>query len=144
MHSPYCLGNKTVWESDDARMVKTMEVNYVAHIWIIKAFLPEMLKRNDGHLVSIASVAGLIATPGMVNYAASKHAAVALLAGLRLELAKAGHTGIHTSTMMPAHIDTKLFEGFATSPLSPTLSPEYVAEMTVTAVERNEVCPAIP
>jgi len=40
-------------------MEKTMAVNATSHFWTIKAFLPEMLARNSGHIVTIASAAGL-------------------------------------------------------------------------------------
>jgi all-trans-retinol dehydrogenase (NAD+) len=35
-----------------------MDVNTTAHFWTAKAFLPEMIKENKGHLVTIASAAG--------------------------------------------------------------------------------------
>ena len=36
----------------------TLDVNFTSHLEILKAFIPAMAKRNDGHIVSIASILG--------------------------------------------------------------------------------------
>ena len=38
----------------------TMNVNAMAHFWTCKAFLPSMIQRDHGHIVSIASLAGKV------------------------------------------------------------------------------------
>jgi all-trans-retinol dehydrogenase (NAD+) len=45
---------------------------------ILKAFLPSMLETNHGHIVTIASGAGLTGIPYLVDYCSSKFAAVGL------------------------------------------------------------------
>ena len=45
----------------------------------VKAFLPEMLEKDHGHIVSIASSAGLVGVNGLADYCASKFAAVGKL-----------------------------------------------------------------
>jgi all-trans-retinol dehydrogenase (NAD+) len=47
-------------------------------IKIIKAFLPSMLENNHGHIVTIASAAGLTGLASLVDYCSSKFAAVGL------------------------------------------------------------------
>lgn len=47
-------------------------------IQILKAFLPAMLDNNYGHIVTIASGAGLTGASGLVDYCSSKFAAVGL------------------------------------------------------------------
>lgn len=49
-----------------------LQVNAIAHFWTIKAFIPEMAANNHGHLVTIASSAGLVAVDGLADYCASK------------------------------------------------------------------------
>jgi hypothetical protein len=53
-----------------------MDVNAMAHMWLAKAFLPDMIKTNCGHIVTIASAAGLCGVNGLADYCASKFAAV--------------------------------------------------------------------
>lgn len=52
----------------------------------VKAFLPAMMEKNRGHIVSIASLAGHIGVPKLVDYCASKFAAVGFDEALRMEL----------------------------------------------------------
>ena len=49
----------------------------------VKSFLPAMLKKNRGHLVSIASAAGLTGTPRLADYCASKFAIVGFEESIR-------------------------------------------------------------
>lgn len=52
----------------------------------VKAFLPEMLEENKGHIVSIASLAGHVGVSKLVDYCTSKFAAVGFDEALRIEL----------------------------------------------------------
>lgn len=65
---------------------KSLVVNLECHFWLIKEFLPAMIKRDKGHVVSIASMAGCGGYPTMCDYSASKFGAVGLNESLRLEM----------------------------------------------------------
>ena len=78
-------------DAPDELIEKTFQVNTLAHFWLVKSFLPGMLERNSGHIVSIASAGGLAATPRMSDYCSSKFAVVGFDESLRLELKKKGH-----------------------------------------------------
>lgn len=52
----------------------------------VKAFLPAMMEDDKGHIVSIASLAGHVGIPKLVDYCASKFAAVGFDEALRMEL----------------------------------------------------------
>lgn len=154
--SVWCLVNNAgivtgtpFMETDDARIVKTFEVNTFAHFWTCKAFLQDMLDANDGHLVSIASVASFFAAPQMVDYAASKFAARGFAEGLRMELRKMGKDGITSTCICPGHIKTDMFKGFSMAGvlgdgLVPSLEPAYVAQMTVYAVTHGREVMLLP
>ena len=59
--------------------VKDMfQVNVFGLVACTKAVLPYMVKRNEGHIINIASLAGKIATPKSSAYAATKHAVLDL------------------------------------------------------------------
>jgi len=78
---------------------------------IIKAFLPDMIKKDRGHLVSIASLAGLGGIPKLTDYCASKFAAVGLMEALYIELHSEGRKNIHCTTICPYFINTGMFNG---------------------------------
>ena len=80
----------------------------------MKAFLPAMVARNSGHIVSIASSAGLFGVTGLADYCASKFAAVGFDESLRFELEAMGKTGVHTTVVCPYYINTGMFDGVRT------------------------------
>jgi len=133
-------------DTPDERIIKTFEVNILAHFWTVKAFLPGFCARNNGHIVSVASVAGMIGSQRLVDYSASKFAAVGFAEALRNEIqSDPTVSGVHTSLICPAHIKTALFKGFK-QPLVPSLEPVEVAEAIVASIENNTpmmVMPAI-
>merc|ERR1711871_1907076 len=128
---------KTLLECPDELMEKTMQVNSIAHFWTLKAFLPSMIERNSGHIVTIASMAGVGGASGLVDYCASKFAAVGLDESLRMELSKLNKTGVHTTCICPFYINTGMFDGVKTRfPfLLPILNPQDVAVDVVRCVE---------
>jgi len=78
----------------------------------LKNFLPAMVQRNHGHIVTIASMAGLIGASGLVDYCTSKFANVGFAESLGLELMKDNKDGIDTTIVCPHLIHTGMFEGF--------------------------------
>jgi len=58
------VSGKPILEISDQMMKKTLEVNTLGHLYTIREFLPDMIRLNKGHVVSICSLAGVIATPG--------------------------------------------------------------------------------
>ncbi|KAJ0405121.1 hypothetical protein ATCC90586_009692 [Pythium insidiosum] len=131
------VDGKPILETSDSMIVRTMNVNATSHFWTIKAFLPGMLKRDRGHIVSIASAAGIFGCAGMVDYCASKFAAVGLMVSLRQELQAMGRN-INLTLVCPSFINTGMFEGVKPPLFTTLLSPEYVAEMIVAAIRRNQ------
>ncbi|KUF89602.1 SEC1 family transporter SLY1 [Phytophthora nicotianae] len=132
------VGGRPLLESSDAMIERTIAVNTTSHFWTIKAFLPMMSKRNKGHIVSVASAAGIFGSPGMVDYGASKFAAIGLMLSLRQELHAMGLFGVHTTIVCPGFITTGMFEGVRPPPFTRWLTPEFVADQIVKAVRRNQ------
>lgn len=116
----------------------TFQTNILAPFRMTKAFLPEMLDRNSGHIVTVASAAGLVGVNRQTDYAASKHAAIGFMESLRAELRHSG-SSVKTTTIMPYYTDTGMFRGVKTNRLLglPLLKEEYVAEKIVEAIEKN-------
>ncbi len=53
----------------------------------VKSFLPDMIMQDMGHIVTVASLAGLTGSDRLVDYCSSKFAAVGFDESLRTELA---------------------------------------------------------
>lgn len=84
------VSGKTLLENSDKMIQKTLEINTLAHAYTVRAFLPAMLAKNEGHVVTIASAAGLIGVSGLADYCASKYGVVGFDESLRMELKKRG------------------------------------------------------
>jgi all-trans-retinol dehydrogenase (NAD+) len=132
------VSGRPLLELSDAEIELTFGVNALAPIWTTRAFLPAMIARGRGHIVTIASAAGLIGTPRLTDYAASKYAVVGFDDALRSELRHLGHRGIRTTVVCPYFISTGMFEGVrAATPLFPILTPEYATRQIVRAIRRG-------
>lgn len=118
---------------------RTFRVNTLAHYWTTRAFLRGMIERDSGHIVTIASAAGLFGAPRLTAYCGSKHAVVGFHESLRLELRRVA-PGVRMTLVCPGYIDTGMFEGAEVrSRLIPTLHAEDVSEAVLRAVERNRL-----
>jgi len=124
----------------------TMNINCNAHFWTLKSFLPSMMARNHGHIVSIASMAGIGGLNGLADYCASKFAAVGLHESITNEMEACGKDGIHTTLVCPGFINTGMFDGVGVKWkwAFPLLEPEYVVNTIVRGVLTNETLVMMP
>ncbi len=98
-----------------------------------------MVEQGSGHIVTVASAAGLIGTPRQTDYAASKHAAVGFTEALRFEL-KRSTPGVRVTVVCPFYTDTGMFEGVKTRfpLLLPILRTDDVVKAIINAIEMNK------
>jgi all-trans-retinol dehydrogenase (NAD+) len=129
----------------DEKIERTFQVNTLALYWVTKAFLPAMIEHDRGHVVTVASAAGLVGVARQTDYSASKHAAVGFDESLRVELAQQA-PGVTTTAICPYYIDTGMFEGVKTRVpfLLPILKQEKVADQIVAAIERDKRLVVMP
>jgi short-subunit dehydrogenase len=87
------------------RHIETLiQVNLTGTMLVTRAVLPEMLKRRAGHIINMSSVSGLIASPLLTTYAASKYGVRAFTDALRRE---ASPFGIKVSEIYPGPAATE-------------------------------------
>ena len=139
MHNAGLLVNKPFWECTANQLEKIITVNSTALFWLTKAFLPKMLSVNKGHIVTIASAAGLTASAGLASYPASKFAAVGFNETLRHEL-KLRNSAVRTTVVCPFYIATKMVPGVRSRIpfLLPVLKPQRVSQKILQAIEKNK------
>ncbi|XP_012864731.1 PREDICTED: epidermal retinol dehydrogenase 2 [Dipodomys ordii] len=130
----------------DELMEKSFDVNFKAHLWTYKAFLPAMIAKNHGHLVCISSSAGLVGVNGLADYCASKFAALGFAESVLLEMHVQNYRGIKTTIICPFFIKTGMFEGCTTGcpTLLPILEPEYAVQKIVEAILQEKVYLYLP
>lgn len=116
----------------------SLDVNVRGVMQVAHAFLPSMIRRGRGHLVNIASAAGLIPNPKMSVYAGSKWAVVGWSESLRLEL-EAKYNHLKVTTVTPGYIDTGMFAGVTAPMLMPTLSPTEIVDKIIHGIQENAI-----
>ena len=89
----------------DDRWEACWRVNVMAHVYAARALIPLMLERGGGHLINIASAAGLLSQIGDAAYSATKHAAVAFAESLAIDY---GDQGIKVSVVCPQAVATRM------------------------------------
>ncbi|XP_018323119.1 short-chain dehydrogenase/reductase family 16C member 6-like [Agrilus planipennis] len=87
---------------------RIFKVNVYAHIWTIEAFLPDMMKNNEGHIVALSSCAGLFGIRNLAPYCASKFAVAGLMESLFEELHSNPNNRIQLTTLFPYMTNTGL------------------------------------
>lgn len=129
---------KPFLETTDAEVRRTFEVNTLALYPVTRAFLPGMLERDRGLVVTIASAAGLVGVARQTDYSASKHAAIGFTESLRGELRAEG-SRVTTLVVCPYYVATGMFDGVTTrsSLLLPIQRPKRVAVQILRAIERG-------
>ena len=134
--------NKTFDQQTPEEIVRTMNINAIAPMFVARAILPDMLKRNSGHICNITSAGGMLSNPKMSVYAASKWAAPGWSDSVRIELEEM-KSNVHVTTVAPYYINTGMFDGVK-SRIIPILKPEYVCKRVIRAIEKNTRFRGIP
>lgn len=98
----------TIFDEDDVLMEKMMNINYYSGYYLTKALLEPMLKRNEGHIFSICSVANISPVKEAFAYTISKYAVYGFIKTLRESLVK---TEVKTTAIIPGSTLTASWDG---------------------------------
>src|SRR4029079_17222787 len=127
-------------DAPDELWANQWRVNVMAHVYAARALLPGWIARGDGHLVTTASMAGILTSLGDGVYAATKHAALGFAEWLAITHAA---QGVKVSCVCPGGVDTPMLRGSASGDAAKAsaiigggdvLSPDEAAARVVAAV----------
>jgi NAD(P)-dependent dehydrogenase (short-subunit alcohol dehydrogenase family) len=130
-------------ETPDSIWDRQWQVNVMAHVYAARALLPSWLARSEGHLITTASMAGLLTVVGDGVYAVTKHAAVGFAEWLAITY---GAEGVRVSCVCPGAVDTAMLRGGAGGDAAKAaagigggqvLGPEEAAARIVSAVAED-------
>ncbi|GAC1316588.1 MAG: SDR family oxidoreductase [Acidimicrobiales bacterium] len=111
---------------DPATVEQVMQINYLSPVRLTLALLPQMIERGSGLVVSVASVAATLSSPGEAAYDASKSALAVFSEAMAIDL---WGTGVRVLVVYPGVVDTELFTIPDNDPLPAGIDPIPVGEM---------------
>lgn len=117
-----------------------IEINVIGLLYTVRAFLPQMYKQGEGHIIIVSSLSGRVTYVGEPVYIASKHAQVAFAECLRQE---ATPKGIKITVIEPGLVETPLTNNPFAQELKktvPPLEPADVARAIRFAYEQPRNC----
>ena len=132
---------KQFLEQSDAEVEDTVNVNLLGQLWLIRQFLPGMLRANKSSIVFMCGLPGYGGAPYMVPYSASKFAVRGLREALYVELRQTHpENQVHLMLVSPYCVDTgKGNKSRMKLPgLLPDLSVTFVASEIITAMRRGD------
>lgn len=121
------------------QMQQQLQVNLVAPLQLTRQLLPSMLERGFGQIVTVASLAGKIATPYAASYAASKAGLMVWSKSLHLELEG---TGVGSSVVTPGFVsEVGMYSWHQTRPpwFLRAATPDMVVGAVLEALEKNPI-----
>lgn len=138
---------RTFEQSDAREIERLVRVNLIGAMAVTHAFLPAMIARRSGHVVNVASVAGLMPLTPCAAYSTAKWGMVGFSHALRWELAE---LGIRVHLVCPGRVKTPFFdhETFRSRPSRPEAEQwvpiEKVTRGILRAIERGRFSTTIP
>lgn len=128
-------------EQGQRALRSAIEVNFYGVVTGCQLVLPEMIERRRGHIVNVASLAGLMPVPGQTVYAATKSAVISLSSAMSDEFAA---RGVQVSVVMPPFTRTELISGTAQTRTNRPVEPEAIAAAIVKTLDRPKTHVTVP
>jgi short-subunit dehydrogenase len=128
-------------EQSEQAIRSAVEVNLYGVLTGCQLALPDMVKRRSGHIVNVASMAGLVAVPGQVVYAGTKFAVVGLSTAMADEFAP---QGVEVTVILPTFTNTELIAGTKATGAQKPVQPEDIAAAIVKALDKPKTHVSVP
>ena len=127
------------WQTDERDYERIMQINFFGVLYGTKAFLPQLLANNEGAVVNISSIFGLVGTPNSSDYCASKFAVRGFTESLMVELEQ---SPVSVHLVHPGGIATHIArkasgQAFAKRYLK--TSPDAIAQHVIRAIGQKKV-----
>lgn len=140
---------KFVEETTPAEAVQMMAVPYFAAFYVTHAFLPQLLRRNSGHILNVSSVGSRFVWPGATAYIAARWAVRGFTEALRADLAG---TGIKVTLYESGVVQSDYWNNNPGSrervpkmgTLVPTLTSEAAGKAIVRGIRREQKLVVVP
>jgi NAD(P)-dependent dehydrogenase (short-subunit alcohol dehydrogenase family) len=124
-----------------------ISINFWGVVYGCHAFVPRMKKQGSGHIVNVASIAGILSSAEMAPYNATKAAVISLTETLKSELAP---HDIGVTVLCPTFIKTNLMEKMrftdefqrqcsVTGMENAKWTPEMIADLAIDAVKKDRM-----
>jgi short-subunit dehydrogenase len=119
----------------------SIEVNLYGVLTGCQLVLPDMVKRRSGHIINIASLAGMVAVPGQIVYAATKFGVVGLSTAMSDEFAP---QGVKISAVLPTFTNTELISGTTPSSAQKPVEPAEIAAAIIKVLDKPKSRVSVP
>lgn len=116
--------------TDLEKEIDMINTNITAVHILTKLYLKDMIEKNEGRILNVASIAGFMPGPLMATYYASKNYIVSLTRAIHKELKKQ-HSNVEISLLCPGPVDTNFNQVANVKFKIPSLSSEYVANYAI-------------
>ncbi|KAL3489579.1 hypothetical protein BJX62DRAFT_226495 [Aspergillus germanicus] len=131
----------SIIDESEPNIRRTLEVNTLSHFWMVKEFLPAMIKNDHGHIATVASMASFVALGGMADYACSKAGALAFHESLTQEIRHVySARRVRTSIIHPMWVQTPMINDLLTNSAQTKnliITPERVSSAVIKQLMRG-------
>ncbi len=124
-------------ELDLEKEISMINTNVIAVHVLSKLYLQEMKKRNSGHILNVASIAGFMAGPLMATYYATKNYVVSLSRAINKELKKE-KSNVRVSVLCPGPVKTNFNNVAGVKFGINSLTSDYVAKYAIDKTLKNK------
>ena len=126
------------WATPHSTLQRVMDVNFYGVVHGTRAFLPEMIARNEGVIVNVSSIFGLAGTPNNSDYCGSKFAVRGFTESLMVELLD---SNIQVHLLHPGGIRTNIARQERSRAFSRnylTTEPDHIARYLIKSIKQNK------